>query len=120
LTTIPSPPRSVNSCHHPRKQRQQGLLEELERRGPACQEDLVTQVLGPDRAASMDLFDRVQLAAVLDVCRRSRLLSDAGRTLFAVSRLGKSQPNDADRLRKYLARFALTWQQASFKPNRNL
>jgi transcriptional regulatory protein RtcR len=85
---------------------------------PACQDDLVTQTLGPDRAAGLDLFDRVQLAAVIEVCRRSRSLSDAGRTLFAASRLEKSQPNDADRLRKYLARFDLTWPQASCAPSR--
>jgi len=36
-------------------------------------------------------------------------LSAAGRLLFAVSRLQKSQANDADRLRKYLARFGLDW-----------
>ena len=38
-----------------------------------------------------------------------RRLSDAGRTLFAISRQGKRNPNDADRLRKYLARFGMTW-----------
>jgi transcriptional regulatory protein RtcR len=43
------------------------------------------------------------------VCQASRSLSDAGRRLFAVSRAKKSAPNDADRLRKYLARFGLDW-----------
>ncbi len=33
----------------------------------------------------------------------------AGRTLFARSRAKKQSANDADRLRKYLARFGLTW-----------
>jgi transcriptional regulatory protein RtcR len=73
-------------------------------------DDLVEQVLGRDRASQLDLFDRVQLAEVLRVCRRSRSLSDAGRLLFAVSRLQKTQPNDADRLRKYLARFGIDWR----------
>jgi transcriptional regulatory protein RtcR len=45
----------------------------------------------------------------VQVCRESKSLSDAGRTLFAVSRTAKRQPNDADRLKKYLARFGLTW-----------
>jgi transcriptional regulatory protein RtcR len=62
------------------------------------------------RAADIDLFDRVQLAKVIDICRTSSSLSDAGRTLFAVSRANKKQPNDADRLRKYLARFDLSWE----------
>jgi len=55
----------------------------------------------------LDLFDRAQLAFVVDVCRRSRSLSDAGRTLFGASRTRKTFSNDADRLRKYLGRFGL-------------
>ena len=42
-------------------------------------------------------------------CRAARTLSDAGRRLFAASRTRRSAPNDADRLRKYLARFGLSW-----------
>ena len=57
----------------------------------------------------IDLFDRAQLSQVLDVCRRSRTLSEAGRTLFNASRGRKTSTNDADRLRKYLARFGLEW-----------
>lgn len=70
-------------------------------------------VLGTKRAAELDLFDRVQLEAVLNVCRRCRSLSEAGRELFAESRKAKAQPNDADRLRKYLARFGLSWDEVS-------
>jgi len=70
---------------------------------------LLDEVLGPARAADLDLFDRVQLSAVLDVCRRSRSLSEAGRELFAASRAKKKAVNDADRLKKYLARFGMAW-----------
>jgi transcriptional regulatory protein RtcR len=59
--------------------------------------------------AEIDLFDRAQLAAVIGVCRTASSLSDAGRKLFAASRARKQHPNDADRLRKYLARFGLSW-----------
>lgn len=57
----------------------------------------------------LDEFDRVQLAAVVRACRESASLSAAGRRLFAATRAGKASPNDADRLRKYLARFGLDW-----------
>jgi len=40
-------------------------------------------------------------------------LSEAGRTLFAVSRDAKAKPNDADRLKKYLARFGLAWDDVA-------
>lgn len=63
----------------------------------------------PAELANIDLFDQSQLATVLKICRASTSLSEAGRQLFAVSRQQKKQPNDADRLRKYLARFGLSW-----------
>jgi len=62
------------------------------------------------QAQALDLFDAAQLRAVVDVCRQSASLSDAGRKLFAVSRTAKRMPNDADRLKKYLARFGLAWE----------
>ncbi len=71
--------------------------------------DTLEQFLGVDAVATLDPFDRVQLAEVIRVCRRSRSLSEAGRTLFAASRATKKSSNDADRLRKYLMRFDLSW-----------
>jgi len=59
--------------------------------------------------AEIDPFDRVQLAETIRVCRSSRSMSEAGRSLFSASRERKSSPNDADRLRKYLTRFSLDW-----------
>lgn len=64
----------------------------------------------PDLEMELDLFDRRQLETVIEVCRRSASLSEAGRELFAISRQKKANPNDADRLRKYLARFGLSWE----------
>ena len=75
--------------------------------GEETDERLVS-VVGEDRAARMDRFDRVQLADVLSVCARHGTLSAAGRELFAESRKGKRSANDADRLAKYLARFGLS------------
>jgi transcriptional regulatory protein RtcR len=69
----------------------------------------LTMILGDEAAGNLDLFDKVQLGEVLRVCRASRNLSDAGRSLFRVTRQGKKTANDADRLRKYLARFNIQW-----------
>ncbi|WP_313621239.1 RNA repair transcriptional activator RtcR [Achromobacter sp.] len=68
-------------------------------------------LLGPERVDAMDLFDRLQLEAVLRVCFGARSLSDAGRQLFQASRAARSVVNDADRLRKYLAKHGLHWEQ---------
>lgn len=73
--------------------------------------ELVAQALGAERTASLDRFDSVQLADVLSVCRDSRSLSAAGRQLFAASRSERASVNDADRLRKYLARFNLEFTE---------
>ncbi|MEM7165508.1 MAG: RNA repair transcriptional activator RtcR [Planctomycetota bacterium] len=65
--------------------------------------------LDPAALAQLDLFDRVQLETVVAVCSDARSLSEAGRQLFAASRQRRTSTNDADRLRKYLARFGLSW-----------
>lgn len=74
-------------------------------------EAMLTEIIGAQRLAAIDLFDRVQLQAIIRVCRECATLSAAGRRLFAASREQKSSANDADRLRKYLARFGLDWRQ---------
>jgi transcriptional regulatory protein RtcR len=60
-------------------------------------------------AADLDEFDRLQLEAVIAVCRQCATLAEAGRRLFAVSRGKRSVVNDSDRLKKYLRRFGLDW-----------
>ena len=76
---------------------------------PGTHHPELTALVGPDRLAEIDLFDRVQLEAVIGVCRRAKSLSGAGRTLFAATRARRTSINDADRLRKYLAKFDLGW-----------
>jgi transcriptional regulatory protein RtcR len=76
----------------------------------APDEALLREALGEEGAAALDRFDRAQLADVIRVCRATPTLSAAGRALFAVSRAGRTSVNDADRLRKYLARHGLSWE----------
>lgn len=73
--------------------------------------ELVERAVSPAIAADLDRFERVQLEDVLRVCRESHSLSAAGRLLFSRSRERKRIANDADRLRKYLARFDLEWNR---------
>ena len=72
------------------------------------EEDVLADLLG-GAADDLDEFDRVQLARVVRICRECATLSAAGRRLFAASRQQRKSANDADRLRKYLARFNLDW-----------
>jgi transcriptional regulatory protein RtcR len=93
-----------------------GVAEEIERLSRQWStsrrddgEALLAELLGVGGLAAIDLFDRLQLREIIRVCRNCASLSAAGRYLFAASRAQKSTPNDADRLRKYLARFGLDW-----------
>ena len=72
--------------------------------------ELLLRCIGEEKLATLDAFDRVQLEHVVDVMSRARSLSDAGRLLFSASRQEKKSANDADRLRKYLARYGLDWK----------
>lgn len=67
------------------------------------------------KLAELDRFDQIQLQDVLRVCTSASSISEAGRTLFAQSRKNKKTANDADRLRKYLKKFDLTWDDAAGK-----
>ena len=78
--------------------------------GTEAEAGLAAEVLGEEGAAALDRFDRVQLDDVLRVCRMAPTLSAAGRVLFAQSLAQRASTNDADRLRKYLARFGLAFQ----------
>ena len=69
----------------------------------------LSELLSSEQLAQLDLFDRLQLQAVIRICRSARNLSEAGRTLFDRSREQKATVNDADRLRKYLSKFGITW-----------
>lgn len=80
---------------------------------PSANEDhesILATVLSDKVLETLDLFDQIQLAFVVRICRESTTLSDAGRKLFAATRENRKTANDADRLRKYLARFDLDWQ----------
>ena len=92
------------------------VMEEIERlKGrwrrdePNADATEIAGLIGRERLEDIDLFDQAQLATVIRVCRQSRSMSEAGRKLFAVSRLAKASNNDTDRLKKYLVRYGLGW-----------
>jgi len=71
----------------------------------------LNSVLSEKELSKIDDFDRVQLNHVVSICQQSHTLSEAGRKLFNVTRSQRKITNDADRLRKYLARFDLDWDK---------
>jgi transcriptional regulatory protein RtcR len=83
-----------------------GLTAEIERNSLA----LCAQFLSRDQIDALDLFDLLQLAQVLQICMQASSLAEAGRLLFAQSRLKKSASNDSHRLKQYLAKYQLDFQ----------
>jgi transcriptional regulatory protein RtcR len=81
--------------------------------GTVHSENVLAEVLSNAALEEIDPFDRAQLAFVIETCRQSRSLSEAGRSLFAASRKRRTTANDGDRLRKYLAKFGLDWNSVS-------
>ncbi len=81
--------------------------------GSTTPTDDLTNLLSAEALETLDPFDRVQLAFVVATCRACPSLSEAGRRLFAASRTKRASVNDADRLKKYLSRFGLSWDHLS-------
>ncbi|MBF0289998.1 MAG: sigma 54-interacting transcriptional regulator [SAR324 cluster bacterium] len=79
--------------------------------GPSPHNELLERYLSLGEVEQLDLFDKIQLPEVLQVCLQSNSLAEAGRRLFSQSRLHKKRFNDSDRLRKYLKRFGIDWKK---------
>jgi transcriptional regulatory protein RtcR len=84
-------------------------ISTLHRRWRATDSDADGKLVADFVDTALDPFDIPQLAQVIRTCQRSRSISEAGRSLFSVSREERASRNDADRLRKYLAKFGLVW-----------
>ena len=112
LATLSEAGRITDSVVDEEIKRLQRMWRHHGGRSDSAEVDL-TGIMGEQAASQLDLFDALQLQAVIQVCRQSNSLSDAGRTLYAVSRAAKAKPNDADRLKKYLTKFGVSWEDVS-------
>ncbi|MBH0006901.1 RNA repair transcriptional activator RtcR [Psychrobacter sp. SWN149] len=69
--------------------------------------NILRKYLDEDMLKTIDPFDAVQLAYVIEICINHKNQAAAGRYLYANSRDKLKSPNDSDRLRKYLMKFGL-------------
>lgn len=72
---------------------------------------LLSAYLDEKILADIDPFDAVQLAYVIEICKTHKNQAAAGRYLYANSRDKLKSPNDSDRLRKYLMKFGLKFDE---------
>ncbi|MGO2364966.1 MAG: sigma 54-interacting transcriptional regulator, partial [Psychrobacter sp.] len=73
--------------------------------------NILIKYLDEETLATIDPFDAVQLAYVIEICINHRNQAAAGRYLYANSRDKLKSPNDSDRLRKYLMKFGLRFDE---------
>lgn len=74
---------------------------------------LLKKYLDESTLNELDPFDASQLAYVIEVCKSHKNQASAGRSLYAKSRTKLKNPNDSDRLRKYLMKFGLTFNDVT-------
>lgn len=70
---------------------------------------LLGHLLPKGEMEKMDDYDAHQLALVVDRCKKSESMADAGRRLFNKSRELKSVPNDSHRVRQILSKYGLNF-----------
>ncbi|WP_186475516.1 RNA repair transcriptional activator RtcR [Psychrobacter sp. KCTC 72983] len=75
---------------------------------------VLSRHLSSDDKDALDPFDAVQLAYVIEVCYQHSSQAAAGRYLYANSRNKLKSNNDSDRLRKYLLKFGLRFDELKF------
>lgn len=76
-----------------------------------CSHNILRKYLDEDMLTTIDPFDVVQLVYVIEVCINHKNQAAAGRYLYANSRNKLKSPNDSDRLRKYLMKFGLRFDE---------
>lgn len=71
----------------------------------------LSQWIDKEALEEIDVFDQCQLQKVIEICLQTNNISEAGRILFDRSRLKKSSNNDSHRLRQYLSKFDLAYDE---------
>lgn len=74
-------------------------------------EQVLKDTLSEEAFNNLDLFERLQLAQVIRICKKSKTMADAGRKLFNKSRLQKSASNDSQRLKVYLKKYGVAFKE---------
>lgn len=76
---------------------------------------LLHDVLDTHAIEQLDLFERLQLQEVIKICQQCNSMAEAGRKLFNISRIAKTNTNDSHRIRQYLQKYGLRFQDLRSK-----
>lgn len=70
----------------------------------------IESVLGAGSSEEMDYYDQLKLAALIQACKNSSSMAEAGRKLFNVSRQAKKSNNDSHRVRQLLDKHGIRFE----------
>lgn len=73
-------------------------------------DSFLNQFLTKEQIQQLDEFDKIQLIGVIKVCQKCKNQAEAGRQLFAYSRQQLKNTNDSDRVRKFLLKYGLKFE----------
>ena len=71
---------------------------------------LIGKILGEEATAKMDYYEQLKLASIIETCRHSNSMAEAGRKLFNVSREHKKSNNDSHRVKQFLDKYSLKFE----------
>lgn len=72
--------------------------------------EIVEGALGKNSSKTIDLYEQIKLAGIIQVCRESSSMAEASRKLFSVSRASKKSVNDSHRVRQLLQKYGLNFE----------
>jgi transcriptional regulatory protein RtcR len=73
--------------------------------------DSIIPLLGAKITEQLDYYDQIKLAGLIEVCRASRSMAEAGRKLFNISRTVKKSSNDSHRVKQLLDKYGLSFHE---------
>ncbi len=72
--------------------------------------DIIEQMMGSGYCDSLDYYDQLKLINLIEVCKNSNSMADAGRKLFNISRTTKKSNNDSHRVKQLLNSFGMCFE----------
>ncbi|MCV6624590.1 MAG: sigma 54-dependent transcriptional regulator, partial [Cellvibrionaceae bacterium] len=66
--------------------------------------------LPKNQIEKLDYYEQLKLSGLIQACRQSKSMAEAGRTLFNISRLAKKSTNDSHRVKQLLDKYQLKFE----------
>ncbi|MCV6614981.1 MAG: sigma 54-interacting transcriptional regulator, partial [Cellvibrionaceae bacterium] len=72
--------------------------------------NILSSLLPKNQIEKLDYYEQLKLSGLIQACRQSKSMAEAGRTLFNISRLAKKSTNDSHRVKQLLDKYQLKFE----------